>query len=152
MGMNHMNRKVQTFAFAVLTIAVGGCEFFLNMGQNRTTVRLVNNADFTVDVDLFISTEQEVPRDILTTLGDKLEFTLAPGESSSFVRDCDDLQAIVIDDANLRVTGSIGPDADTNVLRDGSDFGCGDTIVFTFDHSSAITDFHINVAVMPGTP
>ncbi|HKQ50528.1 MAG TPA: hypothetical protein VJZ71_20825 [Phycisphaerae bacterium] len=147
-----MNRKVQTCMFAALVIAVGGCELFFNLGQNRTSVRLVNNADFTVEVDLYISNEQDIPREVLTVLGDKLEFTLAPGESTSFMRDCDDLQAVVIDDANLRDSGFFEPDADTNVLRDDGDFDCGDTIVFTFDHSSAVTDFHINVEVIPGPP
>lgn len=146
-----MNRKIATFAFAALTIPAVGCGLILNLtGQNTTTVRLVNNADFTVDVDLFLSDQQDIPREVLIVLGTKLEYTLAPGESATFSRDCEDLQAIVIDDANLRVTGSIGPDADTNVLRDGSDFGCGDTIVFTFDHTGAITDFHITVEVFPG--
>ena len=147
-----MTRKVQTFAVAALAIFVAGCELFLNGNQNTTSVELVNNADYAVDVDLFISDEQDIPRDLLTSLGTKLEYTLAPGESANFFRDCDDLQAIVIDDANLRVTGSIGPDADTSVLRDGSDFFCTDNIKFTFDHTSAITDFHITVEVIPRIP
>ena len=149
-----MKRCFQLPILAAWAALFVGCDLALNfLGQsNSVTVRLVNNSDFSVDVDLFISSEQDIPRDVLTTLGDKLEFTLAPGESTSLMRECEDLQAVVIDDADLRVTGSLGPDADTNVLRDGSDFDCGDTIVFTFDHSSAITDFHINVEVIPGPP
>jgi hypothetical protein len=48
------------------------------------------------------------------------------------------------------VAGESGPRASSQVLRDGTDFGCGDTIVFTCDHSAAIVDFDISVAVEKG--
>ena len=35
----------------------------------------------------------------------------------------------------------------TDVLRDGDEFGCGDTITFTFDHSDALFDFFITVEI-----
>jgi len=54
-----------------------------------------------------------------------------------FSKDCDNLQAIIISDADLEVVG----EEDTGTLRDGDDFGCGDTIIFTFD----LIDFDITV-------
>ena len=68
-------------------------------------------------------------------------------DTRSFTQSCDDLQAIMIEDADLQIIGGIGPEANTDVLRDGDDFGCGDTIVFTFDHSDLIFDFEIEVDV-----
>ena len=34
-----------------------------------------------------------------------------------------------------------------DVLRDGDDFSCGDTIVFTFDHSGILVDFDVTVSI-----
>jgi hypothetical protein len=48
------------------------------------------------------------------------------------------------------VVGEIGPETDTGVLRDGDDFGCGDRITFTFDHSAVIVDFDVTVDVSNG--
>ena len=65
-------------------------------------------------------------------------------DAFTFTRDCDDLQAIMIEDADLQVLGGlITPDADTDVLRDGSDFGCGDTLTFTFSHPDIALSLNI---------
>ena len=143
-----MRRTLVPALMAGLTCGMTGCGFVLDqVTPNTTTVRLVNDGDFDVHVELFIDDDQEIPRDLLTEVGTNLEFTLSPGEATSFSRDCDDLQAIVIDSADLDIVGDVGPSADTDVLRDGSDFGCGDTIRFAFDHSDVVVDFDISVAV-----
>ncbi len=111
------------------------------------TVRLVNDGDYAVEVELFIADNQDLPEDVLTEIGTELNFTIPAGESAVFSRRCDDLQAIVIDKATLMVIGGNGPDASSDVLRDGTDFGCGETIVFTFEHSDVILDFHVTVDV-----
>lgn len=137
---------------AILTLSLGaltGCEALLGFLLPTTTrVQLINNGDFPVEVTLYISDEQDIPESLLTELGDELVFTIGPGETTSFARDCDALQAIIIDDADLQLIGEVGPEADTGVLRDGDDFGCGDAIVFTFDHSAVIVDFDISVSVV----
>ncbi len=131
-----------------LSAGLPGCGFLLDFfGPTTTSVRLVNNADFDVQVVLYYDEQQEIPRELLTELGTRMDFTIPPGEVASFSRDCDALQAIVIDDADLVVIGSIGPEANTDVLRDGSDFDCGNTITFTFDHGPLIADFDIAIAV-----
>ena len=123
-----------------------GCDL-IGLLPNRTTVRMVNNSDFDVEIVIFIDDEQDLPESVLTEVGTELRFTVAPGETASFSRDCDQLQAIIVDDADLSVVGEVGPDTSTDVLRDGSDFGCGDTITLTFDHSALVIDFAVSVSV-----
>ena len=120
------------------------------LGPTRTSVELVNNGDFPVDVRLFFDNDQLLLEEVLTELGNERTFLIQPGQSSSFSADCDDLQAIVIEDADLQVLGGAGPEDATDVLRDGDDFGCGDTIVFTFDHTDTIFDFSISVSTRNG--
>jgi len=135
--------------FAALPL--GGCAALLDLLQpNRTTVRLVNNGAFPVRVELFISSEQDIPEALLTADSDDREtFTVGADDVVTFSRDCDDLQAIIIDEADLELVGQTGPETSTDVLRDGDDFGCGDTINFIFDHSEALIDFDVEVLVQP---
>jgi hypothetical protein len=127
----------------------GGCAEILDFVQSsRTTVRLVNNGAYAVQVELFISDQQEIPEVLLIADDDnREEFTVGAGDVVTFSRDCDDLQAIIIHDADLQVIGQAGADTRTEVLRDGDDFGCGDTINFIFDHSELIVDFDVDVSV-----
>lgn len=141
-----MKRLLTCVCLAGVLVPVGGCEIVLDILQPKiVTVRLVNNGSFDVDVELYISGTQEILESLLTSTGTKIEYTLEAGETVTFSRDCDDLQAIIIDNADLKVLGGIGPSADTDVLRDGTDFSCGDTITFTFDHSLVVVDFDITV-------
>ncbi|MEP0845280.1 MAG: hypothetical protein HRF50_00505 [Phycisphaerae bacterium] len=143
-----MNSRVSVAILASVLASSAGCAFLDDLlGVNLTAVRLVNNGDFDVRAVLYFDDDQEIPREVLTEIGTRMEFTLAPGESASVIRDCDLIQAIVIDNAELMVIGQVGPETDTEVLRDGDDFGCGDTIVLTFDHGPLLTDFNISVAV-----
>lgn len=146
-----MNNKRQRLCMAttcLLMPLVTGCDALLDIIRTSTiTVELVNNGDFDVDVELYYDDTQEIPEALLTETGTMLEFTILPGQTQRFTRSCDDLQALIIDDADLRVIGGVGPEADTGVLRDGDDFSCGSTIRFTFDHSEAIVDFSITTNV-----
>ena len=142
-----MSRRICMMVSVGLVPLMAGCTGRLFPRPTSVTVNLVNHSDFAVEVDLYISNEQDVPESILVTLGEKIEFTVPAGETRTFTRDCDDLQAIIISDADLMVIGQIGPSADTDVLRDGTQFNCGDTIDFTFDHSPAIVDFAITTSV-----
>lgn len=135
-------------ALAGTLAALGGCTFLGNLWAPTTTkVRLVNNADFDVEVTIYLDEDQNVLDDLIDDVGSKLTFTLAPGEVQEFTRDCGDLQAIKVDPAALDIIGEIGPEATTAVLRDGSDFNCGDLVTFTFDHSALVTDFDVAIAV-----
>ena len=130
----------------VVGLAGCGIDFSILLPEVRTAVRVVNDADFAVDVELYFDDEDDIPEEILTQL-DSMEFIIAPGEVFAFSRPCDDLRAIIIDDADLLVLGGVGPETDTGVLREGDEFECGDTIEFRFDHSEVILDFGIDVTV-----
>lgn len=147
-SMRQTRAGMSGIAVGLLLAFGGGCQFLTNLvGPNSVQVRLQNDADFDVAVTIYVDDDQNVLSDLIDNQGTLLTFTLSPGEVQEFTRDCDDLQAIVVDNAELRVLGQIGPEANTNVLRDGDDFNCGDRISFTFDHSAVLTDFRVNVAV-----
>lgn len=137
--------RIATAALSILCgLSLAGCPL---VGGNTTTVVLDNQATFPVDVVMYIGGDQNVLRDILTAVGEEITVTVAPGATRTIRRDCDDLQAVVIDNAKLQVIGGIGPEEDTQVLRDGSDFGCGDTIRFTFTDSALFTNLDISTSI-----
>lgn len=118
-------------AAAVATLS-SGCGI---LSPSSVTVNLVNNGDFPVEVQIFVHDDQNVFQFLIEEVGEELNFSIPAGSMVSFTRDCDDLQAVMIADADLLVIGTLlSPEADTDVLRDGSDFGCGDTLTFTFTH------------------
>ncbi len=129
----------------VASLATVGCDSILDIiSLSTVTVSLVNDSDFVIEVELYYDDEQDLPEVVLTEIGTKREFTIAAGDTTTFIESCDDLQVIVINDADLLVLGGIGPEANSDVIRDGHDFGCGDTIVFTFSHSDVIFDFDVS--------
>ena len=146
--MTGLIRSVRCVALAGLTLALTGCDALIGIITPTTvTVSLVNASDYDVDAKIFISDEQDLPEFLLTELGDKLNFVIPAGETATFTRSCDKLQAIVVDDADLLVLVGLGPEAGSDVLRDGDDFRCGDVIIFTFSHSEAVLDFHVTTLV-----
>lgn len=142
---------IMALGLSVVPLISTGCGTFSTLvsllGPRETTVRFVNNADFTVEGRIIIDDDQETTEALIKEFGTEISFSVAAGESMSLSRDCDNLQALLLDDANLQVIGSAGPDARSSVLRDGSDFNCGDRITFTFDHSAIITDFDVSSTV-----
>ena len=143
-----MSRNVRCGLLVAMLCALPGCPGLGFLTPTRTvTVNLINHSDFAVDVDLFISDEQDIPEDLLVSLGEKIEFTIPAGQTRSFSRECDELQALIVSDADLMVIGQVGPSTDTNVLRDGTQFNCDDTIDLTFDHTPLLVDFAITVNV-----
>jgi len=139
---------------ALALILLPGCDALLAIllsGTNTTTVELVNNSDFDVDVILYYDDTQEIPDFLLTETGTLVEVTVAAGQTHRFSRSCDELQAIIIDDADLLVIGGIGPETSSDVLRDGEDFSCGSTVRFTFDHTAAILDFDVTTTNVSGS-
>ncbi|MBW7904062.1 MAG: hypothetical protein LC135_14020 [Phycisphaerae bacterium] len=140
-------RRSAIVGLLLLCPALHGCFLLDLLDPAETTIRLVNNSDFPVRVLMYVGDDQNALRDVLTATGERFELELAVGQTRTITRRCERLQAVVIDNADLRVIGGIGPEADTGVLRDGTDFNCRDAIVFTFDHSVLIIDFGIDVTV-----
>ena len=108
---------------------------------DQVGVQLVNDTDYDVDVVIRYHEDPDVSESTLTDDGPELDYAVQSGESINFQRDCDHLGAIIVESATLRVLGGLGPTADTRVFRDGEDFSCRDTIVFTFEGS--LLDFGI---------
>jgi hypothetical protein len=106
-------------------LSLGGC-------PQGTTVQLENEADSPVEVRLYYGDDQNSSEFVLEEFGEEFTTTIDPGEAVTFSRDCEELQAIYIENAELNIIGGIGPEADTGVFRDGDDFGCGDVLTFTF--------------------
>lgn len=135
-------KRLATIPLAVaMLLTVRGC---VPLSPSTTTVRLVNNASFPVIVTVVYDSDQNVLQSILEATGNEVDFTLEPGASQSFSRDCNDLQAVEIKRADLSIIGSIGPSASTQVYRDGSDFFCGNTVTFTFTQSITLTELNIS--------
>lgn len=133
------NYRVTLIALsAMIPCLSGGCPVggLLDLlGPSGTTVQLVNTSnDFALDVELYTGEDQNALELTLTEFGERRQVTVPAGETRSFTLSCDKLQAIIIDRAELVLIGDIGPDQKSRVYRDGSDFNCGDTLVFTFSH------------------
>ena len=141
-----MSKLLAVAVLVCLSVNLAGCDSLVGLLRPReTTIVLANDSDFDIEVVLFYGADQNILEALLTEIGEEMTLTIGAGEQSTFSRDCDDLQAIIIDDADLLLVGQLGPEVKTDVLRDGNEFGCGDTITFTFDHSDAIFDFSIAV-------
>ena len=144
-----MRNLVRSMGASVVFLSIlSGCDAVGDLvGPTTVRVRLVNNGQFDVEGTLFYGDQQDAPEIVLTEFGEELDFTVPSGGTDTFVRPCEDLQAIVIEDADLLIVGGIGPDTSSGVLRDGDDFSCGDTIVFTFDHSGILLDFDVTESI-----
>jgi hypothetical protein len=145
-------KRIAVLGLAGLMPALVSCEAALDIvgnlvGSDTTTVRLVNEASSPVTVTLFFGDDQNALEAVLTEFGTEREFTLQPGDSQQFSEPCEDLQAVIIDNAKLNLLGQIGPEADTDVQRDGDDFNCGDTVTFTFDGQAIPLELNISVSV-----
>jgi hypothetical protein len=110
--------------------------FVTGCGTQQTSVELVNNTSHTVDVQLFYHEEQNLPEALIEADGTEVNYSIPAGQSRSFARDCDDLQAIFINDAEMQIAPGISPEADTDAYREPDDFTCGDTITFNFNESN----------------
>ncbi len=142
-----MNSRLVSLLSCSIVCLVAGCDALVLLLPRTVTVRLVNNGDFSVDGELYYDDDQDTVDTLLREFGTLLEFDVAAGDTFTFTRSCDDLQAIFIDDADLRVIVGLSPDDDTELLKDGSNFSCGDTITYTFDHSQLLIDFDITTSV-----
>ncbi len=142
-----MMKRLAMAGLLLLSPAITGCDALSFLQPTVVSVLFVNDGDFPVDAVVFVHDEQDTPEFLLTEVGEEINVSIPAGATRTLFRSCDDLQVILVDDADLRIIGGLGPEAKSDVLRDGDDFNCGSTITFTFDHSDAITDFDVESAV-----
>ncbi len=107
-------------------------------------MNLANQTKFPVDVRLFYDDDQNLPEALIEIDGTEVTVTVQPADTYTFSRSCEDLQAIFIKDADMRVAPGISPEASTRVYREPGDFGCGDTLTFTFTQNALGTDLDIS--------
>lgn len=143
-----MKRFAWFASLATVLPLAGACDLMNLLQGDAVIVQLVNDGDYAVRLELRISDNQYELQMVLEEFGDELNRTVAPGEMVTLVESCDDLQAIMIAEAELEVVGDSGPRNSTDILRDGDDFGCGDVIVYTFDHPTPPTSLSIETDIL----
>lgn len=98
--------------------------------QDQTTIELQNDAGGELSVTVFYSSNQDIPEEALEE-AQSASFVIAAGECRKFSRDCDVIQAVKIE-ADVDLGAGLGPSGSSDVFRDGTDFGCGDILHYTF--------------------
>jgi hypothetical protein len=142
-----MKNKLVVLALLSVVPLLTSCDAILGLLQpNQVTVRLANNGSFDIEVTVVTSDNQNVTEDILDSTGATTQYTIAAGQVQTFTRNCSSLQAIRIKDAQLLVIGQVGPHTNSAVFRDGTDFNCGSTLTFTFQHGDLLVDFNVTFA------
>ena len=145
-----MIRIAKILSLVPLLLPVAGCPDLSGLlTPSTTTIELVNPGNLAVEVTLYIGESQYTTKELLRLGGEEIERTVAAGQTVTISRDCDDLQAVFIDNAKASIV-VFGPEDESDVLRDGSDFGCGDTIRFTFSYTLFPRDMDIGVSY-PGS-
>ena len=109
-----MTHGAKVGLIVLLGLSLAGCdslEGVLDLLQPTSTkVTLANNTEASVDGTLLYHDEQDVPEFLLSDVGTEFDFDLEPGGLTTFSLDCDDLQAVQIEDADLRLLFGIGPE------------------------------------------
>lgn len=131
-----MRFRFAVVALAALSLTGVGCSALLDLlgdiGLNQVTVRFINDTPFPIDIEAYYSEDDDALESLLTTFGEELNFTLNAGQTQTLQRSCADFGSFIIDRAEARVLGSLGPDTGTDVLRQNDEFDCGDVITFRF--------------------
>lgn len=138
-----MLRAWKVMLLAALPLVAGSC------GAVQTFVALINATNFPVDGRLFYHPEQSLPESGIELLGTEVAFNIEPGQTFTFSRDCDDLQAIFIKDADMRVAPGVSPETDSEVYREPTDFSCGRTLTFTFTQNLLGTELNVAFTLAP---
>ena len=106
-----MSKLLAVAVLVCLSAGLAGCDSLVGLLRPReTTIVLANASDFDVEIVLFYDEDQNILELLLTEIGEEMRLTIGAGEQITFSRDCDDLQAIIIDDADLLLIGQLGPE------------------------------------------
>ena len=134
------------YMLLLATLAVASLGAACPIGTQLTSVEFVNNSTLSVDVQYFYGDDQLAAKATLRLVGEEGNLTVPAGATRTLSLPCDELQAVYIEEASLGLPGGLGPELDTDVLRDGTDFNCGDTVRYTFS-GSLIIDFSVDESV-----
>ena len=139
--------RIASLAPIGLIMSLAGCGFGLDIFMPSTvTITFVNEfTDFEIEGTIVFDNREAFLKEDLVGFGEDLSFVIDGGGSVSLAPlDCDDVESLVLDRAELLVIGNIGPSTDSEILRIGEDFECGDEIVFTF--TGSILDLDVTTA------
>ncbi|NOT00770.1 MAG: hypothetical protein HOP29_09100 [Phycisphaerales bacterium] len=120
----------------------------LGVSSDTVTLKLVNETPFRVEPEVFVTDTDlglEFVTEELVTLGvNRLAVEdLAPGVSVTRTFDCDDIEALMASEAELKTGLGISPDADSDLFVQGEQFECGDTV--TLRYTGGVGDFSARI-------
>ncbi|MFQ5413283.1 MAG: hypothetical protein ACE5E6_02375 [Phycisphaerae bacterium] len=147
-------RRTRILAAVLLAVpCMSGCNALLALITSTVSISIVNDTALPVDVTLVVADQAvDIQNDInaffAQVFGDETTFTIQGGGIVSVPRSCADAEAVFIKEAEQQ--GSIfTAQADTDVVVMGTDFSCGDEIVFTISPGGilGLTDIDISVQV-----
>lgn len=127
---------------------LGGVLDALGISSDTVTLKLVNETAFRVEPEVFV-TDTDLGLDLITeelvTLGiNRLDVDdLSPGDSVTRTFDCDEIEAVMASDAELKTGLGISPDADSDLFVQGEQFECGDTV--TVRYTGGVGDFSARI-------
>lgn len=136
-------RKTRNALCILIPLLCGSC------GAVQTYVILYNTTNHTIEGRLFYDEEQSLPASGVEAFGTEVTFSIPAGQNFSFNRDCEDLQAIFIKDADMQVAPGVSPETSTSVYHEPDDFSCGRTITFTFTQNAVATELDVTFALVP---
>lgn len=144
-----------------LLVLVGfGCDNFsiivdgVNLNPSTVTLVLVNETEFPVTPSVFVSDLGDLIFDaltetVLTASENEQNFgDLDPQETVRRSYDCDDFEAVMAEDAEIRIAPGNSPEDSTQMFVEDRDFECGDTVTITY--SGGQTDFNARISAGPG--
>ncbi len=111
-----MKRGLVCLLSVGLVVVILGCDALVGLLlPSRVTVTLANaSPTFDIEVTVVYDDEEDTLKEIVILLGTDEDFIIGPGERVSFSRDCDDLRALVLEDADLLVFAGLSPEVDSD--------------------------------------
>lgn len=159
-----MMRKLLALVPALFVIGCGNVGLLTNLlgrPSNQVTLRLVNETAFNVKPEVFVSPiggfgGDDVLGGLLDSVTEELlaiginreDFDeLRPGQSVTRTFDCNDIEAVMASDAELKSGLGISPEDSTEVFLMDRDFVCGETVIITY--SGGLSGFSARIAAVP---
>lgn len=107
------------------------------------TIEVFNDTPVAIQSVFSFSADPNIGQDDLLATGDLASVTVGSGLVSSFDLSCQEAAALILDRADLLVTG--GGVIGTNILYQDLDYFCGEILTFTFTSSEDLTVLDVEV-------
>lgn len=132
---------------AIPAMSGQSCASLADLFGPGIVVTLVNNGDYDVVATIAYSDNPGISESDLENSGTEVEITIPEGESRSFRRNCVQMRAVMVKNAELQVIGGFGPTTQSEVIREGQgspSLVCQGFLSFTFDHNDSTLDFDVD--------